>query len=52
MPVQDILNLGSDARMNRPGAKSDNWSWRMEADALTENEATRLRRLAEISGRV
>ena len=52
VPVPDILNLGSDARMNRPGAKSDNWSWRMEPGALTASEATRLRRLAEISGRV
>ena len=29
VPVQDILNLGSEARMNRPGAEHDNWSWRL-----------------------
>jgi 4-alpha-glucanotransferase len=52
VPVQDILNLGSDARMNRPGAKSDNWSWRMETSALGEPDAVRMRRLAEITGRV
>jgi len=38
--------------MNRPGAKSDNWSWRMEPGALTDRDATRMRRLAEITGRV
>ncbi|HEX3581721.1 MAG TPA: 4-alpha-glucanotransferase [Thermoanaerobaculia bacterium] len=52
VPVQDILDLGSDARMNRPGAKSDNWSWRMEPGALTSRDATKMRRLAEITGRV
>jgi len=52
VPVQDILDLGTDARMNRPGAKSDNWSWRMEPGALTDRDATRMRRLAEITGRV
>ena len=52
VPVQDILNLGSDARMNRPGAKSDNWSWRMVPGALTAEDAKRMRRLGEITGRV
>jgi 4-alpha-glucanotransferase len=52
VPVQDILNLGSDARMNRPGAKSDNWSWRMPPKSLTAADASRMRRLAEITGRV
>jgi 4-alpha-glucanotransferase len=52
VPVQDILGLGSDARMNRPGAKSDNWSWRMEPGGLSDPDAKRMRRLAEITGRV
>jgi 4-alpha-glucanotransferase len=51
-PAQDILNLGSDARMNRPGATADNWAWRMKPGALTRENALRLRRLAEITGRV
>jgi 4-alpha-glucanotransferase len=51
VPVQDVLNLGSEARMNRPGAKSDNWSWRMEPGALTGANAIRMRRVAEITGR-
>jgi 4-alpha-glucanotransferase len=52
VPAQDILSLGTDARMNRPGDAQHNWSWRLEAGALTSEHAARLRRLAEISGRV
>ena len=52
VPVQDILELGSDARMNRPGASKGNWSWRMEPGALTNEHAEKMRRLAEITGRV
>jgi 4-alpha-glucanotransferase len=52
VPVQDILGLGSEARMNRPGAHADNWSWRLVPGALTRDRAERLRRLAEITGRV
>jgi 4-alpha-glucanotransferase len=52
VPVQDILGLGSEARMNRPGAEADNWSWRLASDALTGPLADGLRRLAEISGRI
>ncbi len=52
VPVQDILGLGSDARMNRPGAGLDNWSWRLRAGSLTRAHAERLRRLAEITGRI
>jgi len=51
VPVQDILNLGSDARMNLPGAEHDNWSWRVGEGALTEEHAEELRELAEVSGR-
>lgn len=52
IPVQDVLGLGSEGRMNRPGARLDNWSWRLAPGALTRDEAHRLRRLAEITGRV
>ena len=30
-PVQDLLGLGSEARMNRPGTVEGNWEWRLEA---------------------
>ncbi len=51
VPVQDILAIGSEGRMNLPGAEKDNWSWRLAPDALTDALADELRRLAEISGR-
>jgi 4-alpha-glucanotransferase len=51
VPVQDILALGSEGRMNMPGAEKDNWSWRLRAGALTEEHAGRVRRLGEASGR-
>lgn len=52
IPLQDVLGLGSDCRMNRPGAMHGNWSWRLRAGALTSEQGDRLRRLAEISGRI
>jgi 4-alpha-glucanotransferase len=52
VPVQDILSLGSEARMNRPGDTTKNWSWRLVAGGLTRTHAERLRKLAEITGRI
>lgn len=51
VPVQDVLSLGSEARMNLPGNREDNWSWRLRSAALTGAHAERLRHLSEISGR-
>jgi 4-alpha-glucanotransferase len=51
VPAQDVLGLGSDARMNRPGVSDGNWSWRLERGALTPALAGRLRNLAEQHGR-
>jgi 4-alpha-glucanotransferase len=45
-PAQDVLDLGSEARMNVPGIARGNWSWRASADAFTPELAQRLRRLA------
>ena len=52
VPVQDILGLGSEARMNRPGDGTENWSWRLRSDALDRDHAERLRQLTEITGRL
>jgi len=52
VPVQDVLDLGSEARMNLPGAEHDNWTWRLAPGALTYDHASQLRRLAEMAGRV
>jgi 4-alpha-glucanotransferase len=51
VPAQDVLGLGSEARMNRPGRASGNWHWRLERGALTPALASRLRGLAEQHGR-
>ncbi|HJU37226.1 MAG TPA: 4-alpha-glucanotransferase [Gaiellaceae bacterium] len=52
VPVQDVLGLGSDARMNRPGVTNGNWRWRLERAALTPKLARRLRDAAERHGRL
>jgi 4-alpha-glucanotransferase len=51
VPVQDVLGLGDEARMNRPGVTDGNWSWQLERGALTPALARRLRRLARHHGR-
>jgi len=43
VPAQDVLGLGSDARMNRPGETGGNWQWRLEPGQLTPELAARLR---------
>jgi 4-alpha-glucanotransferase len=47
VPAQDVLGLGSEARMNRPGTFTGNWRWRLEPGQLTPAHARRLRELAE-----
>jgi 4-alpha-glucanotransferase len=34
-PLQDVLNLGAEARMNVPGRAEGNWRWRCTADMLS-----------------
>ncbi len=51
VPIQDVLGLGSEGRLNRPGDAAGNWRWRLAADQLTEELAGRLRRLTELTGR-
>jgi 4-alpha-glucanotransferase len=52
VPLQDLLGLGSDARMNLPGTASPvNWSWRMRPEALTVVLAGRVAEQIRLSGR-
>jgi len=46
-PLQDVLGLGTEARMNLPGTSSGNWRWRVRAGALTPELSRRLRDLTE-----
>ncbi len=51
VPAQDVLGLGSEARMNRPGIAEGNWGWRLEEGQLTPALARRLRAVTERSRR-
>ena len=50
--MQDILSLGSEARMNFPSVPGGNWRWRMKQGAFTEELRTRLRSLNRETGRL
>lgn len=51
MPMQDILELGEEARMNIPGTAWGNWTWRMPKDAMSLSVTNRLCRLTRTYGR-
>jgi 4-alpha-glucanotransferase len=50
-PLQDLLNLGSEARMNVPGRADGNWRWRVREDMLSAQAFEWLRQLTEQSKR-
>jgi 4-alpha-glucanotransferase len=50
-PVQDLLNLGADARMNWPGRPAGNWRWRASHQQLDSPQFERLRDLTRQTGR-
>jgi len=52
LQAQDILGLGSEARMNSPGTIGGNWSWRLQPGQLTKRHAARLRELTGSAGRL
>jgi 4-alpha-glucanotransferase len=52
VPLQDVLGLGSEGRMNTPSLYGGNWKWRFEASALSAALADKLARLAEIADRL
>lgn len=51
IPMQDVLELGTEARMNIPGHADGNWTWRMTDEELGTCDTGWVRELAEISGR-
>jgi 4-alpha-glucanotransferase len=51
MPVQDLLGLGSEARMNSPGKAGGNWRWRLEPGAITPALEKRLLECTRTYGR-
>lgn len=51
VPVQDLLSLGSEARLNTPGTVKGNWQWQMNAQALTAELARHCSLLNRVYGR-
>jgi 4-alpha-glucanotransferase len=51
IPMQDILELGSEDRMNIPGTSGGNWKWRFQWSQLTNEQAERLGHLVRMFGR-
>jgi 4-alpha-glucanotransferase len=52
VPMQDVLSLGTAARMNYPGRAGGNWGWRLLPDHLRDVVAERLGELTSLYGRV
>jgi 4-alpha-glucanotransferase len=50
-PLQDVLNLGKEARMNQPGSAQGNWRWRVTDDMLSASALESLRDLTLASAR-
>jgi len=50
-PMQDVLNLGTEARMNLPGTSQGNWQWRLRAGQIDGSVVERLREAAILYGR-
>jgi 4-alpha-glucanotransferase len=51
IPLQDVLGLGSEARMNLPGTVGGNWKWRYRPESLTADLCGRLRELTAMYDR-
>jgi 4-alpha-glucanotransferase len=52
VPLQDVLGLGSEARLNTPSVKTGNYHWRYQPGSLTRDLAERLSNLAEVTDRL
>ena len=50
-PLQDILGLGDEARMNKPGVSRGNWEWRVSEKQMKGAPARRLAEMVEQYGR-
>lgn len=51
VPLQDVMRMDSDARMNTPGTPEGNWIWRYSREQLKEEDAINLRLTTELYGR-
>jgi 4-alpha-glucanotransferase len=51
IPLQDLLRLGDDARMNFPGKIEGNWKWRFTKNQITDESGKELMKLSELYNR-
>jgi 4-alpha-glucanotransferase len=51
VPLQDVLGLGTEARMNTPSRPDNNWAWRFHPGVLTPELAKKLAAIADVSDR-
>jgi len=51
-PLQDVMGLGSEARMNTPSLHGGNWKWRFAPEQFTDELTTKLAQLAELTDRL
>lgn len=51
IPLQDILGVGKEGRMNTPGVAAKNWAWRYEKESLSHELAEGLKRITRLYGR-
>ena len=51
IPMQDLIGLGSESRMNLPGRESGNWSFRFSWDQVSSSTLARLKNMVELYGR-
>lgn len=51
IPLQDLLRLGNEARMNHPGTSKDNWEWRFEWKQVKEKHGKEISILSDLYGR-
>ena len=51
LPAQDLLELGSEARMNTPAVAAGNWNWRAPEACWTPDLAAKLAALVEVTDR-
>jgi 4-alpha-glucanotransferase len=51
IPLQDLLGLGAEARMNNPSKLAGNWHWRLSKNPVTPKLTRRLRKITRLYGR-
>jgi 4-alpha-glucanotransferase len=50
-PLQDVIGLGPEGRMNTPGTTEDNWAWRFTPDQISDDDEKTLEELTYVYGR-